>query len=118
MCRPSVSQIRFNDSRVATDVLWTAFRYQSTFGEHQHAGAERHDEFHLVFDDYESCAAFGVIGLQSFAQMAEHCQVEAARRLFEQHQSRATNEGQSYSEQFLLAIGQRARKLIREVRKS
>src|SRR5580700_7481287 len=68
----SMSKIGLDHDRVTANILWQSLRNDAAFRQDQNSRAQRHDEFHLVFDHDKSGVAFGVIGLQSFAQMPEH----------------------------------------------
>ena len=113
-----MSKIRFDDDRVTPDVLRRTLCDETTFCQHKHACAERHDEFHLVLDHHEGGAALGVVGVQPFAQVPEHCQIDTAGGLVEQHQPRPGHEGHRSVEQFLLTVTQRTGVLVREVRQA
>src|SRR6185503_10594912 len=104
----SVSKICLDDLRVAPDLVRRALGDDAALGEHQDAGAQRHDEFHVVLDDDEGGALLRVDLAQALAQPGEHRRVDAAGGLVEQHQPRPGHERHRYVEQLLLAVAQRA----------
>ena len=71
-----------------------------------------------MLDDDEGRLALGMVGLQPFAQMPEHGQVDAAGRLVEQHQPRPGHERHGGVKQLLLPVAQGARLLAGKMRKA
>ena len=111
-------QIGFNHDWIAANILRSTLGNDASFREDQHARAKRHDEFHLVLDHDKRCLEFGVVGVKPFAQMAEHGQVYAPRRLVEQDEPRACHEGHRSIQELLLAVTQRARLLFSKMRQA
>src|SRR5215213_7927668 len=100
------TEVGFDDLRVAADLLGRALGDDAALGEHQDAGAQRHDEFHVVLDDDERRALRGVDLAQALAQPGEHGGIDAAGRLVEQHETRSGHERHRHVEQLLLPIAQ------------
>src|SRR5688572_29031341 len=63
----SVSKVRLDDRRVGAHLVGRALGDDAALGEHQHAGAQRHDELHVVLDDDEGSVLRGVDLAQALA---------------------------------------------------
>src|SRR5215212_8468691 len=112
----SVAKVRLDHFGIAPHVDRIALGDDAAFGEHHDARAQRHDEFHIVLDHHEGRALLAIDRFQPVTQVRQHREIDAARRLVEQHEPWPGHERHRGIEQLLLAVAERTRLLIGNMR--
>jgi hypothetical protein len=103
-----VSQIGRDHFRVGPHLGGRTLGDLSSLRQDDDARTQPHDKIHIVLDDHESCALFGIDRPQPLLQMAEHRQIYTARWLVQHDESRSGHESHCGIQQLLLSINQPA----------
>src|SRR5215813_7649980 len=99
---------------VGPDLVERALRQNLTFGHDDHRIAQMGDEAHVVLDQEHGDAALGQLQ-QAFGDLVLQGRIDAGRRLVEQHQPGLGHQRAPYFQEFLLAAGQRRRRIVDQV---
>src|SRR5713101_7173579 len=73
----SMAEIGFDHGGIGAYFFGLAHRQHPAFGHHHDPRTQRHDEFHIVFDDHEGRALLAIDGGQALPEVDEHGEVDA-----------------------------------------